>query len=153
MNPVIGEGTQIALDMYRCLETVIQDPIQIETILKECMDRFSVKALHFYLDEDPDEGSLIFTVPVKGGHVILRVCEEFGYAGLDIMNMNGDFIPEELGIAIRKEMGPDQLKMTVIKRGDFGNIEDMKPRRQKMVKPMRRAKNAGVKLKNFMLKK
>ena len=96
MNPVIGEGTQIALDMYRCLETVIQDPIQIETILKECMDRFSVKALHFYLDEDPDEGSLIFTVPVKGGHVILRVCEEFGYAGLDIMNMNGDFIPEEL---------------------------------------------------------
>ena len=70
MNPVIGEGTQIALDMYRCLETVIQDPIQIETILKECMDRFSVKALHFYLDEDPDEGSLIFTVPVKGGHVI-----------------------------------------------------------------------------------
>ena len=142
MNPVIGEGTQIALDMYRCLETVIQDPIQIETILKECMDRFSVKALHFYLDEDPDEGSLIFTVPVK-----------VGYAGLDIMNMNGDFIPEELGIAIRKEMGPDQSKMTVIKRGDFGNIEDMKPRRQKMVKPMRRAKNAGVKLKNFMLKK
>lgn len=69
------------------------------------------------------------------------------------MNMNGDFIPEELGIAIRKEMGPDQSKMTVIKRGDFGNIEDMKPRRQKMVKPMRRAKNAGVKLKNFMLKK
>lgn len=43
----------------------------------------------FYLDEDPDEGSLIFTVPVKGGHVILRVCEEFGYAGLDIMNMMG----------------------------------------------------------------
>ena len=71
-----------------------QDPIQIETILKECMERFSVKALHFYLDEDPDEGSLIFTVPVKGGHVILRVCEDFGYAGLDIMNMNGDFIPE-----------------------------------------------------------
>ena len=64
---MIGEGTQIALDMYRCLETVIQDPIQIETILKECMDRFSVKALHFYLDEDPDEGSLIFTVPVRVG--------------------------------------------------------------------------------------
>ena len=39
---MIGEGTQIALDMYRCLETVIQDPIQIETILKECMERFSV---------------------------------------------------------------------------------------------------------------
>lgn len=63
---MIGEGTQIALDMYRCLETVIQDPIQIETILKECMDRFSVKALHFYLDEDPDEGSLILYGSRKG---------------------------------------------------------------------------------------
>ncbi len=140
------------MDMYRCDEEVICNQIKVESILREVMAHFSLTEIAQYLEEDPEEGGFTFVILISAGHIILHAFPEQGYAAADIMNMNDAFSTEEAAIYIRKQFGPDQSKLTVLKRGDVGNIADMKPRRKKMVKPIRRAKNAGVKLKNLVLK-
>ena len=73
-----------------------------------------------------------------------------GYVEADIFTLESAANPEQVAVFLRQEFAPDQAKITTLKRGDYGSIKDMKPRRQKLVKPMRRAKNAGAKLKKFM---
>ena len=68
----------------------------------------------------------------------------------DIFTLENAANPEQVAVFLRQEFTPDQAKVTTLKRGDYGSIKDMKPRRKKLVKPMRRAKNAGAKLKKFM---
>jgi S-adenosylmethionine decarboxylase len=152
VGPVIGQGTEVAMDMYRCDEEIITNQIKVEEILKEVLTHFSLKELAQYFDEDVEEGGFTFVLLVSGGHIILHSFPEHGYTAVDILCMNGSFIPEEAAIYIRKGFSPDQSKLTVLQRSDVGDILDMKPRRRKMVKSIRRAKNAGAKLKNLVLK-
>ena len=84
------------------------------------------------------------------GHLFLHVFPTYGYVEADIFTLESGANPEQVEVFLRQEFVPDHSKLTTLKRGDYGSIMDMKPQRKKMVKTMRRAKNAGAKLKKFM---
>jgi S-adenosylmethionine decarboxylase len=149
---VIGQGTQVAMDMYRCDEEVVYDKTKIQEILKDTMTRFALREDALYLNDKEDEDNFTFVVLYDGGHIFLHVFPDYGYAAADVFSQMDESSPEQVAIYIRKKFSPDQSKLTVLQRGDFGSIADMKPRRKKMVKPIRRAKNAGATLKKLVLK-
>ncbi len=147
---MIGKGTQAALDMYRCAEEVVFDKEKIRDILETAADRFCLKELSLYSTENEEGDDFCFVMLCTNGHVFLHVFPTYGYVEGDIFTLENAANPEQVAVFLRQEFAPDQAKVTTLKRGDYGSIKDMKPRRQKLVKPMRRAKNAGAKLKKFM---
>ena len=147
---MIGKGTQAALDMYRCAEDVVFDKEKIRDILEEAADRFSLKELALYATENDEGDDFCFVMLCTNGHLFLHVFPTYGYVEADIFTLESGANPEQVAVFLRQEFGPDQSKLTTLKRGDYGSIKDMKPQRKKMVKTMRRAKNAGAKLKKFM---
>ena len=148
---MIGKGTQVALDMYRCLEDVVYDKDKIKAILEMAAQKFDMRELAVHLTDNEMDEEFCYVMLCDNGHIFLHVFPAQGYAAADVFTLDSGADPEELAIFLRKEFGPDQAKLTMITRGDFGNVSDMKPRRQKIVKPIRRAKNAGATLKKFMM--
>lgn len=147
---MIGKGTQAALDMYRCAEEIVFDKKKIRDVLEEAAERFSLKELALYSTENDEGDDFCFVMLCTNGHIFLHVFPTYGYVEADVFTLESAASPEQVAVFLRQEFGPDQTKLTTLKRGDYGSIKDMKPQRKKMVKTMRRAKNAGAKLKKFM---
>ncbi len=147
---MIGKGTQAALDMYRCAEEVVFDKEKIHEILETAAERFGLKELSLYSTENEEGDDFCFVMLCTSGHVFLHVFPTYGYVEADIFTLENAANPEQVAVFLRQEFTPDQAKVTTLKRGDYGSIKDTKPRRKKLVRPMRRAKNAGAKLKKFM---
>lgn len=149
---MIGKGTQAALDMYRCLEDVVCDKERVKDILETAASRFSLKELALYTAENEEEDDYCFIMLCTCGHIFLHIFPSYGYVGADIFILDGTCSPEAAATYLREQFGPDQSKVTTLIRGD-ADIKDMKPRRKKNVKTIRKAKNAGAKLKNLVLNK
>lgn len=136
--------------MYRCAEEVVFDKEKIRDILEEAAERFCLKELALYSTENDEGDDFCFVMLCTNGHLFLHVFPTYGYVEADVFTLESAANPEQVAVFLRQEFGPDQSKLTTLKRGDYGSIKDMKPQRKKMVKTMRRAKNAGAKLKKFM---
>ena len=148
---MIGRGTQVALDMYRCEEDVVCNKDKIKEMLDELAQRFGMDELALHLADNDEGDDYCYIMLSRNGHIFLHVFPTYGYVEADIFSLETGVDPEQLAIYLRKQFGPDQSKLTMLNRGDFGSIADMKPRRKKMIKPIRRAKNAGATLKKFVL--
>ena len=125
--------------MYRCAEDVVFDKEKIRDILEEAADRFSLKELALYATENDEGDDFCFVMLCTNGHLFLHVFPTYGYVEADIFTLESGANPEQVAVFLRQEFGPDQSKLTTLKRGDYGSIKDMKPQRKKMVKTMRRA--------------
>ena len=147
---LIGKCTQVSLDMYRCLEDVGCDRDKVRNMLDEAAQQFGMDELARHLADNDQGDDYVFVMLCWNGHMFLHVFPSYGYVEADIFSLETAVDAEQLAIYLRKQFGPDQSKMTMLNRGDFGSIADMKPRRKKLVKPIRRAKNAGATLKKFL---
>lgn len=147
---MIGKGTQVALDMYRCEEDVVCDKDKIREMLNEAAQRFGMDELALHLTDNDQGDDYVYVMLCRNGHIFLHVFPTYGYVEADIFSLETGVDAEQLAIYLRKQFGPDQSKMTMLNRGDFGSIADMKPRRKKSIKPIRRAKNAGATIKKFL---
>ena len=57
--------------------------------------------------------------------------------------------PEKAIKALKKLMKPEKIRITYLKRGDFGTVKDVKPRikiRIAPLRPLRSIKNKGAKV-------
>ena len=148
---MIGRGTQVALDMYHCEEDVVCNQEKIGEMLEEVAQRFAMDELALHLTDNDQGDDYCYVMLTRNGHIFLHVFPAYGYVEADIFSLETGVDPEQLAIYLRKQFGPDQSKLTMLNRGDFGSIADMKPRRKKIIKPIRRAKNAGATLKKLVL--
>lgn len=141
-------GTQVALDMYNCILGVIDDQAKVKAILEDAAKEFKMDVVNIYYHPSTEEGTeaYAYIMPCVNGNIAIYVFPLLGYAAVDIFTAEETANPEQLAIYIRKQFAPDQSKLTMLNRGDFGSINDMKPRRKKQIRPIRRAKNALKKL-------
>ena len=82
----------------------------------------------------------------EGGHIAVHVYTELKYAAVDIFTCSEDTEPEILSKELRKFFKPDKIKSTFLKRGDFGQQKDMKPKIKTRVAPLRKIKSTGAKV-------
>lgn len=82
-----------------------------------------------------------------GGHIAIHVYADLKYAAADIFTCtDDDSDPEILSKELRKFFKPDKIKSTFLKRGDFGQQKDMKPKIKTRVAPLRKIKSTGAKV-------
>ena len=130
---------QTTLDMYNCDTNRSVD--EIKDMLKSVVG--SEPRLS---GEDVDEGRCSIIGAFIEGHIALHVYRELRYVAVDIFTCNENDNSDDLGKAIKKFFRPDKIKYTYLKRGDFGLERDIKPKIKVRVAPLRRVKNAGVKV-------
>lgn len=145
-------GTQIAIDMYNCSDILLDDVASIERMLADAATKFGMKPSGVYInDEDGIDEYSVFAHCTQG-HITMHVYPALGFATIDIFTCFKDADPDGLGRFMRKYFSPDKSKITYLKRGDFGNESDMKPRRRSHTKIVRKARSLGKKLSKLMLK-
>lgn len=146
------KGTQIAIDMYACDGETISNKDTVKAILKNAVEQYKMEEHSIYFNDDQGNNEYSYIIPCKRGHINIHVYPTLGFVAADIFTINDAANPEQLAITLRKEFAPDKSKITFLERGDFGSQNDMKPRRKRQVKTIRRAKNAGAAFKRLILK-
>lgn len=148
------KGTQIALDLYGCLEIVVTDPTAVKNILQEATETFLLEPKNYYYNEDNDIENSVYSymIPCKKGHLSVIVYPEIGYVGIDIFTCNESAKPEKLATFLRNQFSPDKAQTTFLERGNLGSKNDLKPRKQTLVKTSRRAKTARDHILKLLLK-
>lgn len=130
---------QLTLDMYNCDTSHSVD--EIKDTLKSV-----VGSEPRLCSEIIDEGHCSIIGAFAEGHIALHVYRELRYVAVDIFTCTDSEEPDELAKVIRKFFRPDKIKSTFLKRGDFGQEREIKPKIKVRVAPLRRVKNAGAKV-------
>lgn len=132
---------QLTLDMYNCNTKKLHDVDEIKNVLENILgDKPRLTAQATSAEHFAVIGASL------GGHIALHVYKNLRYVAADIFTCANDSEPEELSKTLRKFFQPDKIKSTFLKRGDFGNETDMKPKIKTRVAPLRKVKNAGAKV-------
>ncbi len=146
------KGTQIAIDMYSCDEEVLTNHDVVKALVQNAVSSYHMEEQAIYYVNDNSNDEYSYLIPCKRGHMNLHVYPSLGFIAMDIFTLQDGANPEKLAISLRKAFNPDKSKITFLERGDFGSESDMKPRRKKQIKTIRRAKNAGTVLKQLLFK-
>ena len=132
---------QLTLDLYNCDTSRLDDVDAIKDTLRSVVG--SVPRL---CSEVIDENHCAIVGAFAQGHIALHVYKELRYVAVDIFTCIDSDDVEELAKVIRKFFRPDKIKSTFLKRGDFGQEREIKPKIKVRVAPLRRVKNAGAKV-------
>lgn len=145
-------GKLLAIDMYNCDANILDDYNKVIEIIKKAAADNAMQIIKVE-HSDADEGNAysLFGICIQG-HILIHAYPEYGFCGMDTYSNFPVAHPSACARAIRKELNPDKVKITVLDLGDFGSENDMKPHRRSSSKLIRRTKNFGGKLKKMMLK-
>lgn len=146
------KGKLIVVDMYSCNEAVINNIEQVKTDLASACETYGMGLSNVYCEEYEENNEYSVVAICRRGHVALHIYKNLGFVAADVFSCNDGAKPSELSRSLRAYFGTDKSKITLLDRGDFGTVADMKPRKNSHIKFARRTKNLGNKLKKMILK-
>ena len=133
---------QLTIDFYNCSAKNLDDIEALKTIVHKVINNSPELQSAAISDKHT---SIIGAF--EGGHIAIHVYAALKYAAVDIFTCTGDDSePELLSKELRKFFKPDKIKSTFLKRGDFGQQKDMKPKIKTRVAPLRKIKSTGAKV-------
>lgn len=145
-------GKLIAVDMYNCSDVIISDPNAAKEQLQHACNVFALQPIDIIIRKEEEQSEYSLFVICKQGHVTLHVYPELGFATADVFSCLEGAEPENVTKYLRSYFDADKSKITLLDRGDFGTLSDMKPHRRSNVKFIRRTQNLGGKLKDIIMK-
>ena len=132
---------QLTLDLYNCNSKRLEN---IEEV-KEILHNTTNSEPQFISDAVEENHYAIIGASAKG-HIALHIYKDLRYVAADIFSCEENSEPEEISKVLRKFFQPDKMKSTFLKRGDFGQEKEVKPKIKTKVAPLRRVRNAGAKV-------
>lgn len=135
----------LTADLYNCKSSTLGDKDFIQSSVKAVLDRNGYTALSDTSDKI-SENQFALLVLLPEGHVNIHVYAEIRYVAIDIFLCKSGAEPEQVYREIRNLFKPDKTKTTFLKRGDFGNNTDVKPKIKTRVAPLRKIHNTGAKV-------
>lgn len=132
---------QLTLDLYNCNNKRLVDFEEVEKILQE-----ATNSEPKIISDAVEENHYAIIGAGAKGHIALHIYKDLRYVAADIFSCEETSEPEEITKILRKFFQPDKMKSTFLKRGDFGQEKEVKPKIKTKVAPLRRVKNAGAKV-------
>ena len=132
---------QLTLDLYNCNSKRLENFEEVKEILNGATN----SEPNFISDAVAGNHYAIIGASAKG-HIALHIYKDLRYVAADIFSCEENSEPEEISKVLRKFFQPDKMKSTFLKRGDFGQEKDIKPKIKTKVAPLRRVRNAGAKV-------
>ncbi len=142
---------QLTIDMYSCKPDKLADTEALMHNLKTALadnDYTPLDGEHRIFHNN----HIAIFLPLAEGHLSVDVYEELRYAALDLFVCKANNLPEKAIKDLRRTLKPDTVKMTYLRRGDFGTVTDMKPHIKTKMTQWRRLQNTGVKVMHLLPK-
>ncbi|MBR2140152.1 MAG: S-adenosylmethionine decarboxylase [Phascolarctobacterium sp.] len=145
-------GKLIAIDMYNCSDNIIKDEAAAKEQLQQACNFFGLHPCDIITRKEEEQSEYSLFAICKQGHVTLHIYPNMGFATADVFSCMEGAEPENVAKFLRTYFDADKAKITLLDRGDFGTLSDMKPHRRSKVKFIRRTQNLGGKLKKIMMR-
>lgn len=145
-------GKLIAIDMYNCSASILNDADAAEKALEQACTDFCLQPCQIIRNREEDQNEYSLFAICKQGHITLHIYPEVGFVTADVYSCYENADSAGMARFLRNYLDADKSKITLLDRGDFGTESDMKPHRRSNIKFIRRTQNFGGKLKNMMMK-
>lgn len=135
----------LTIDMYKCKASCFGSDEELMTIVRELLQESRLEILDAVSQRLPD-GHIAVMVVFPEGHITVHAFPELRYVSADTFLCQQNAAPELLFVHFRRIFKPEKTKTTLLRRGDFGSVTDMKPRYNTRTAPLRKIRNAGSKV-------
>ena len=132
---------QLTLDLYNCNEKRFTDADAIKTAVEGVFGS-GIRII----SKDIDNEHFGLVAAFREGHIALHIYFDLKYVAVDIFTCSESEESDELSKSLRKYFQPEKIKSTYLKRGDFGQEKDIKPKIKVRVAPLRKVRNVGAKV-------
>ncbi len=137
-------GEHVLIDLYSCIDETIESPSILQEAIIHALSitNQNVEELDCQILEDE-----IFLVAVSHHcHVIIHAYPNIGYVAADIYTFEKSVETKVIMKELQRSVGAEKVKATSIRRGDFGNERDMKPRKRTTLTAMGRVTRTRTRL-------
>ncbi|MBR2215599.1 MAG: S-adenosylmethionine decarboxylase [Selenomonadaceae bacterium] len=135
----------LTVDLYNCKTAILSDGELVQAQFKSILHDRRCEVLNMVSQQiAPDHLALMFIF--TEGHVGIHVYSSMRYVAVDIFLCTPEAEPEMLARDIRNFFKPDKIKTTLLKRGDFEQDTEIKPKTKTRVAPLRKIHNTGAKV-------
>ena len=142
----------LTIDMYKCKESCFTDMEQLVDKLKTLLAESKLEVVSGMHQLLPD-GHAAIMILFDEGHMTVHAFPELRYISADTFLCQQNATPELLFNTFRKLFNPEKTKTTLLKRGDFGSVTDMKPKYKTRTAPIRKIRNTGNKVIKILTRK
>lgn len=139
---------QLTVDMYDCKNKDLSNYQDLKDSLDVAMNMAGFTPIEVRAQLWNEDEAIVFIL-LQEGHTVVRTYPKLKYVAIDIFICQENGKPEKAVKPLRKLMKPEKIRMTYLKRGDFGTLKDVKPRikiRIAPLRPLRRIKSKSAKV-------
>ena len=129
---------QLTIDLYNCNSKKLQEIEEIKNLIIKTIG--DSPNLH---SSSITENHISIIGAFAQGHIAIHVYRDLRYVAVDVFTCSEDSEPEILAKELRKYFQPDKIKSTFLKRGDFGQEREIKPKIKTRVAPLRKIRNTS----------
>lgn len=144
-------GKHLTVDMYGCSFANLDNLEFIKHAMVTAVKEANMTLLDFSSYKFEPQGLTALALLAES-HMSIHTYPELGYAAIDVFTCGDHSRPDKAVSVLKQFLKPEKTKTTNIKRGDFGSVSDMKPKIKISIAPMRRVRNTGTKVLNFLAK-
>ncbi|MDF2499405.1 MAG: speH [Anaerosporomusa subterranea] len=145
-------GKHLTVDMYGCSFECLDDLDFIKEAMLTAITESSMTLLDFTSYKFEPQGLTAMALLAES-HMNIHTYPELGYAAVDVFTC-GDLSRPDKSVSILKQfLKPERMKITNIRRGDFGSESDMKPKVKTSAGPMTRVRSTSAKVLRFLSQK
>jgi S-adenosylmethionine decarboxylase len=145
-------GRHLTIDMYGCSFDNLNNLEFIKEAMFTAISESDMTLLNFTYHKFEPQGLTALALLAES-HMSVHTYPEKGYAAIDVFTCGDTSRPDHAAKVLRRFLKPEKIKITNIKRGDFGSISDMKPKIKVTVTPIRRVRDTGAKVFKFLSRK
>lgn len=138
-------GRHITIDMYGCSAENLNNLTFIQNVIFQAIKDSNMTLLNFTHHQFKPQGLTLIAL-LSQSHMSIHTYPELRYAAIDVFTCGINSRPEKAVATLKKLLKPEKIKTTNIKRGDFGKLNDMKPKIKVSIAPLRRVKNTTAKV-------
>ena len=142
-------GRHLTIDMYGCSFEHLNNLEFIKEAMLAAITESNMTMLTFTHHKFEPQGLTAIALLAES-HMSIHTYPERGYAAIDVFTSGDTSRPEHVAKVLRRFLKPEKIKITNIKRGDFGSVSDMKPKIKVSVTPIRRVRDTGAKVFKFL---
>lgn len=135
----------VMIDMYECKETRLYQDDALLTTLPSLFSLHGLAVLECRLTEI-DARHKVFVLLLADGHLLVHIYGMLGYVAADLFLCRANADYDKLTKALRGLFRPIKYRSTYIKRGEFTNPTDIKPRVKTRTAPLRKIRSTGAKV-------
>jgi len=109
-------GKQLIVELYGCERTLLDDPLRLESILLEAINRSGATVIQPFFHQFSPHG-VSGVVVIAESHVAIHTWPEFGYGAVDIFTCGTQVKLDIIYEHIRSELRAQEVSVLEVERG------------------------------------